>query len=552
MKALAIWKRSFLLGAAILMAGIVSAQDRYKESFKASKDMMVSVNTAYTNVIFETWNKDLVEVEAYVDGKDLSEKEKKEIYKNWKFDVLGNSKKVVITSNASSYSEGIGAMAGLDALKSLEALKSLKALEKVPKLEKMPDFDFDFNIVVPDIPEFREVPEWPFTKDSPNISNRNGNHTVHFGDHDGKHFDEDAYEKDKAGYVAKLNKKYNTKVTTKQVDRWLDEVDVWADEFSKVMESWGEEFGQKFSDKFGPDFERKMENWGEEFGKQMEAWGEEFGEKFGKDMEKWGEEFGKDMEKWGEEFGDKFGEDIEKWAEEFEKNAEEWAEKYEGQNGKSNNTNVIILEGMNDKHSGRKANKTIIVRMPKGTKTEVDVRYGELKMASAYNMKATLNYSTLTANSIDGGNTLIDASYGPVFVNQWNNGRLNVNYVEDCRLNTVAVIELDSNSSDVTINELLTKGILSGSFGNLYLSKVAPNFKSLDVTLENTDAALHLPNTSFDFYYQGKKSQFTPSKSLKLTESNQSDQKSFKGFHKTKASGKTITIHANYSNVQFQ
>ncbi|MEZ4858784.1 MAG: hypothetical protein R2781_08235 [Flavobacteriaceae bacterium] len=110
--------------------------------------MLVEVNTSYTNVIFETWNKDMVEVEAFVEGKDLSEKEKKEIFDHWKFDVLGNSKKVVITSNPSQYAEGIGLFGGTEALKSLKALKSL---EKMPVIAEMPNFAFDFKFDTPAI-----------------------------------------------------------------------------------------------------------------------------------------------------------------------------------------------------------------------------------------------------------------------------------------------------------------------------------------------------------------------------------------------------------------
>lgn len=143
------------------------AQTRYKENFKASKDMTVQVNTSYTNVIFETWDKDLVEVEAFVDGENLTEKEKKEIFNDWKFDVLGNSQKVVITSNPNNFEEGIGAIVGLDALKSLESLKALERLGDMPSLGEMPKFDFAFNFDVPEVPDFREIPDWPFPNPSP-------------------------------------------------------------------------------------------------------------------------------------------------------------------------------------------------------------------------------------------------------------------------------------------------------------------------------------------------------------------------------------------------
>jgi len=536
----------------IVLLGLTtaSAQERYKESFKASKDMLVEVNTSYTNVIFETWDKDLVEVEAFVDGEKLSSKEKKEIFDNWKFDVLGNSKKVIINSLPTQFGEGVGALAGLEALKSLSALKSLEKMPPVPTLPlDMTNFDFDLNFDVPEVPEFKDVPKWPFSSDTPNIKRKNSDNNFRFDSDTSITFDENTYLKDKQGYVNQLNKKFGTNVSTKQVDRWLNDVDRWQNDFQKVMEEWGENFGKQFEEKFGPEFERKMEAWGKDFGEKMEAWGEEFGEKFGKDMEKW-----------GEEFGEKFGQDMEKWAEEFEKDAEKWAEEFDRNEG--NYTEQVFTDKNGKKQTihvlrdhgdvGGKVNKTIIVRMPKGTKTDVNVKYGELKMANAYNLKADLNYSKLTANSIDGGKTLINASYAPVYVNVWHDGALKINFVDDCRINDVKNINLSSNSSSVNINNLQSKGVLSGSFGSLFISRVADGFQSLDIVLENTDASIKVPNTAFDFYYNGKKSKLVPVKAMKLTESDNFDRKMFKGYHKNTNSGRSINITANFSNVSMQ
>jgi len=559
MKTLVIYKLNLIL--LFLTTGSIIAQKNYKESFKASNDMVVEVNTSHTNVIFETWNKDKVEVEAYITGEHLSNEEKQELFDAWDFEVLGNSRKVSITSNAGGIGQGAGALAGMEALKSLESLRSLKALENLadmPTWTEMPNFDFDFNLAVPNIPDFEKFPNWPFTKDRPSIKNKDGYMNYNFNNNGSILFDQNKYEKDKKGYVAKLNKKYGTNVRVAEVDNWLASVDQWGDNFAEVMEEWGENFGQQLSEKFGPEWELKMEKWGEEFGEKfgakMEKWGEEFGEKFGKDMEKWGEEFGekfgKDMEKWGEEFG----KNMEEWAKQFEENADKTGQQYKtttlfGDDG----SKVLILDSKGGKGLfNSEVNKTIIVRMPKGTKTEVNVRYGELKMADARNLKAYLDYAKLTANSIDGGKTLINASYAPVYVNNWNEGVLNVNYVDDCRLNSVKTIELNSNSSDVNINEVTNKALFSGSFGSLFISKIQPSFNSLDIVLENTDAAIDLPDTSFNFSFVGKKSTFAKSKELKIVDSNNGVKTILKGYHKSNDPSKTITIYADYSSIKLQ
>ena len=240
-----------------------------------SDDVLVSVNTSYTNVIFETWNKDVVEVTAKVDGENLSEKEKKDILDNWDYEVLGNSNKVKITSNSGGGWMGLEGLSGLEGLKALENMDMLKDMPTFI----MPEFDFNFN--VPEVPELAKFPRWPFNDDRPNF--KDGNEYNHYNVQHGKGytFDKGEYKKNKKAYVDKLNKKFNSNVSVREVDSWLEEVDKWSADVEKVMEEWGENFGKEFGEKFGADFEMKMEKWGEEFG-----------EKFGKDMEKWGEEFG--------------------------------------------------------------------------------------------------------------------------------------------------------------------------------------------------------------------------------------------------------------------
>jgi hypothetical protein len=521
----------------LFFASFISAQSSYKESFNVGDGVLVSVNTSHTNVVFETWNKNIVEVEAFVDDESLSAKEKKEIFDHWDLEVLGNSRKVVITSNEGSLWTGIESLGSLKALHrmDIEALKGLEGLEALKGLG-----DMDWNFEVPNIPDFKDFPKWPFTDGRASIysedENTDYNFNFEFNFKDNYTFDRSKYNKDKKAYVKKLNKKYGADVTVRETDAWLEDVDMWAEDFEQVMEDWGEDFGSKFEHQFGPEFEKKMEIWGEEFGESMEKWGEEFGEKFGEEMEKWGEEFGKSMEKWGEEFG----KDVEKWAEEYDENGDRAIFVPSGKQG------LLYKKAV-------KAKKTIIIRLPKGSKTDINVRYGEVKMADAWNVKATLNYAKLTANSIDGGETLINAAYAPVYVNNWGNGMLDLKYVEDCKLNEVDRIHLQANSSNVNINSLGKEAFLTGSFGNLYVNKIRNDFETIDIVLENTDATLSMPDIAFTFYYNGNKSRFKKPTGLILTSEKTTDSRSLlKGYSKAKGSDRSMTIKASYSNVNFK
>tara|TARA_R110000787_G_scaffold81036_2_gene175916 strand:+ start:71666 stop:73126 length:1461 start_codon:yes stop_codon:yes gene_type:complete len=466
MKRLITHKNSFVI-ALLFATTQFLGQTKHVESFNASEDMVVEVNTSYTNVIFETWNKNKVEVEAFIDDNTLSDAKKKDLLDAWNFNVLGNSKKVVITSN----SHGDMSNYNYD-YNSDEMQFNMSFLG--PLLE---------SINIPEMPGF-DMPEMP-EELMRGVGNIN--------------FDYDAYQENEEEYMKK---------------------------FEKQME-----------DNFGPEFEAKMEAWGENFGRE---WEEKHGAEWEAKMEAWGEKFGKDMEEWGENFAKQFeenSEELEKQAKEMEIMAEKMSKEHEA--------------ASKNHHKLKKVKKTIIIKMPKNTKTEVNVRHGELKMADAYNVKATLNYSTFIANSIDGGQTLINAAYAPVSVENWIDGSLNVNYVEDCNIKNVEKINLQAISSDVLIGTINKTAIVSGSIGKLQINSVSNNFSDLHIVLENSDAILNLPKTAHSFYYNGKKTrlEIPVSSNLKLNKSVVGDLIIQKGYNYANTNEKSININASFSNV---
>ena len=169
-----------------------------------------------------------------------------------------------------------------------------------------------------------------------------------------------------------------------------------------------------------------------------------------------------------------------------------------------------------------------------------------------YNIRATLNYSPFTANSIDGGNTLINAAYAPVNVNTWNDGTLLVKYVDDCQIKTVNRLDLESNSSNVLIDIVTNVALLSGSFGDIKIRNVSDDFNTLSLDLDNTDAFVMIPKTAFSFDFNGKRSTLLYPKSLELSQQKQDGRVLVKGFNRNGNSKRTFTIKASYSNIKLQ
>ncbi|MDN3724681.1 hypothetical protein QRD02_09815 [Aequorivita sp. SDUM287046] len=472
MKTLKSYKPKATLLLLLMIGTIGYSQQNYVESFNVADNVEVTVNTSFTDIVFETWNKNKVEVEAYIEGEKLSEKEKQNLMKNWNLDITGNSKEVSINSNFEN--EGF-------------------AMPNMPQMDFIgPLMD---NMVMPMMQNI-QVPPLP-----PELLENIGS----------IQFDYEAFQKDEEAYMKKFEA---------QIDK-----------------------------KFNKDFQKRMDEWSKNFESSWDARRtDSIGEAYGKEMEAWGENFGKRMEAWGEEYGKK----MEAWAKEIEKNYEKDGENYTKTVTKSPHGTSIVIKGNRTTTSAGNAKKTIIIRMPKNAKTNVNIRHGSLKMADANNLKAKLDYTPFKANSIDGGQTLISASYGPVNINTWKQGSLHVKFVDNCSVGTVQNINLQANSSDVRIGNITNQAFLSGSFGDLSIAKISDTFETIDIRLENTDAVVKVPVGAFLFYFTGKKSTLKYPKSLQLNESKNADRVFLKGYNQNKTSGKTITINSNYSNVSLQ
>ena len=85
----------------MVMTGGVWAQskrEKLNERFNVNKDVTIDVDTRYVDVVFETWNKNEVGVEAYVEGEGLSKIDLNAAANSWDLNVSGNSGEVSIRS----------------------------------------------------------------------------------------------------------------------------------------------------------------------------------------------------------------------------------------------------------------------------------------------------------------------------------------------------------------------------------------------------------------------------------------------------------------------
>ncbi|MCC8358485.1 YggN family protein [Salinimicrobium sediminilitoris] len=318
----------------------------------------------------------------------------------------------------------------------------------------------------------------------------------------------------------------------------MGEINFDYEQYQKDGEKYMEQFEKKIEKNFGKDFEKAMEDWAQNFERdsalrkkqemKMEAWSKDFEKK----MEAWGESFGKDMEKWGEEFG----KEMETWAASVEKQAKE-------QKGNSKSNVIILKDGNSEK-------KVLEVRMPRNGQLKLNVRHGEVQLGgTTNNLRGEVSHSKFSAGEIAGRNTNFKLAYTPVMIKNWKYGVLNAAYVQDLRIEKAESLKLESNSSNVHLKELGETGILAGTFGELRIDKVSPRFKNLDITLENSDLVLDLPESSFNFTYNGTNSEVEYPKGLKLTSSKSYDNQKLKGYNGSQNAGASINIQVRFSDV---
>lgn len=197
-----------------------------------------------------------------------------------------------------------------------------------------------------------------------------------------------------------------------------------------------------------------------------------------------------------------------------------------------------------------KVKRTIKIKMPKSATIKMNVRHGDVKLAeNTTNIKANLSYASLLASTIDGSNTVVNASYSPITVNRWNLGQLTADYADRIKLNVVKDLKLNSVSSMVEIDELLDSAFIHSDLGRVQVNNISNNFSTIDVTLQNGELDFILPKTPYTIYVNGTHSELVSPANLKLSRAKNLNTTIHKGYNISKNTNKSININSKYSEV---
>ncbi|MBC2839986.1 DUF4097 family beta strand repeat-containing protein [Robiginitalea sp. SC105] len=311
--------------------------------------------------------------------------------------------------------------------------------------------------------------------------------------------------------------------------------------YEKEGEAYMKRWKTEFDKKFDKEYQQRLEEWSkraEERAKEMKLRMEEQQEARELRM--------KEREKLMEERA-KQREEAQKVREEARAQLAEAREQVRAAQDRSR---VFFMQGEsgNGKYTIK---KTIRIKMPKGARLKLNVRHGEVKLAeNSMNLRATLNYASLRASTIDGDQTLVDARYSPIAVKSWNRGRLNTDFSEDVNLYEVRRLDLSATSSQVTIERLLQQASIRNNLGALRIGYIANGLKDMTISVDNGQLQCKLPDGSYHISVQERNSEVDYPGAIVWDGPKPKSGTPRKGYHIARDSGSSIVINASYSQVE--
>jgi len=152
----------------------------FSESFKTGAETVLDINTSHADIEFETWNKDEILVEATIELDGISDQEAEDYLKNGAIEIIGNSKKVTITTGVENtwlfrHSAGdfdnfdlsfsYPVIADVDSLMfEMSDMHEFPELFEMPPMPKMPRPDFDYDAFRKDGKDYLEKWQKEFSK----------------------------------------------------------------------------------------------------------------------------------------------------------------------------------------------------------------------------------------------------------------------------------------------------------------------------------------------------------------------------------------------------
>ncbi|MBO0592317.1 hypothetical protein I2486_12990 [Cellulophaga sp. E16_2] len=505
MKQQSVYKLVFIFLCIVTSGNAQKQTKTYLENFNVKENAIININTSHTDIEFETWDKNQIEIEVVIEIEGASNNDMASYFKQNELNIAGNSSQITITS---------GTQNSWTALHTSGAFKSSWDANEfeLPEIGELPEIEH--LALMLDSLEFPEIPRINVPE-----------------------FDLEAFKKDGDVYMKKWQTAFDAGFSEKDRKAFS--------ELEKKVEAEHQK-AEKVRLEMMSTREKAYE---ERRAKLTAARAERFGEL---------EERKEYLEERRAAYKEKRGAMLEELKEKSEYKKQQFA-------GRRTDTILsdaisfgyytmpnVYYQSSNAKgiNSKIKVKKHIKIKMPKSVTLKMNIRHGEVKLAAnTKNIQGTFAYSGLYANSIDGDQTQIDVSYSPVNIQNWNYGKLKVSYSDNVSINTVKNLTLSATSSEVTIAHLLKNIFAKNNFGSLKINEVSKDYSAIDVSVQNGALKCKIPKSPFTITVNEESSKVIAPASLNLVKTKNDKTTLSKGYYLSKNTDKTFAVNAKYSEV---
>lgn len=153
--------KNVITAIAFCFLGTIVAQKvekKFTENFKVNKDVEVAINATNTEINVITWNKNEVQIDAFIEIEGMAKEDAEKYIKNWNFEALGNKKKVQITSkgnNAFGLKNDVVFFNNMDFNFEIPEIQ-IPNFDSIVIPDMNFDFDFDFDFDFETLEELEE------------------------------------------------------------------------------------------------------------------------------------------------------------------------------------------------------------------------------------------------------------------------------------------------------------------------------------------------------------------------------------------------------------
>lgn len=506
-----------LLSVLIFLITSVQAQTfdkKISENFKVKSDVNVVINATHTDVDITTWDKNEVRIQAVMEVEGVSKKEAAKIFKKWKFEALGNSDKVKISSYSGQMSFDFNGEFAFDFdfdFPDIEILEFDMPDIEIPEID-FPEIEFP-EMVFPEI----EIPELELKE---------------------LHFDYQAYKADST-YLKKYKNQAAYQIERMKNSDWKKKIDSIrnSDAYKKNMEAYR---------KASKEIAEKMKEFhkSEEYKKAMAETKKAMAE-----TKRAMAEVKKEMLK-----NKELMEAQKKAAKKASVQTREIIAKMKAEgvfDSIKRHSQNVYFNSTDSKNSKIKIKIYLKIKVPKKATFDLNVRHGKLNVPNSNTkMSAILSHGNFVGGIIEGLKNELKISNSPVLITMLSSGNVTLKNVPNAQFGTFEKANLFANSSVVIIDEVGVDVSLSQRFGNLIIRNVGANFRTLNVIVDSAKADLNCSSSDFMYTMNSKNS------SLKLFDglnelSNKTSEgvKVMEGYNLNKSSKNNLLLTGVFSTI---